>query len=52
MLCVSFDTEAFYMQHMAVVDEVMGLCPSGRSRSSVNNVALHDCQNCQTSTPA
>ena len=28
--------------------EVEGLCPPGQTRSSCNNIALRDCQNCRT----
>ena len=31
--------------------EVKGLCPPGHPRSSVNDVALHDCQNFRISRP-
>jgi len=31
--------------------EVKGLCPPGRPRSSFNDVALRDCQNCRISSP-
>ncbi len=33
-------------------DEVKGPDPPGRPRSSFNDVALHDCQNCQIGRPS